>query len=206
MHGRGLKWWLLSAVLLMSAGCGGGQSRLAAPGVAGDASEAAIAKYDNDGDGAIGGNELDLCPALKSSLKRADQDGDGKISAAEIDERIAVWKKSGLALTRLAVTVKQNGQPVTDAEVTFVPEDFLGTGIKQAQGTTDADGVAHMRISDDPDEAGVHLGYYRVEVSKIQPSGKESLPARNNAKTEHGVEVAPDDPSLSGITLNVLSD
>src|SRR5690606_17902301 len=96
-------------------GCGGGQSRLAAPGVAGDAPQAAITQYDTNSDGAIGGEELDKVPALKVSLKRADQDGDGKLTAEEIAARVAAWKKSGLALTRLAITVKMNGQPVTGA-------------------------------------------------------------------------------------------
>lgn len=206
MLGKSAIWCVAFLALPVSIGCGGGQSRLAAPGVAGDASEAAIAEYDSNGDGVIGGNELDQCPALQSSLRRADLDGDGKVSADEIDKRIAVWKNSGLALTRLAVTVKQGGQPVSDAEVTFVPESFLGPSIKQAQGVTDSDGVAHMRISSDPDEAGVHLGYYRVQVSKKLPNGKETLSASNNAQTKHGVEIAPDDPRMSGVTLNLLGD
>src|SRR5690606_15510952 len=105
-----------------------------------------------------------------------------------------------------SVAVMQSGKPVANAEVTFVPESFLGPGIKQAQATTDSDGGAHMKISDDPDESGVHLGYYRVEVSKKQPRGKETLPASNNSKTKHGVEVAPDDPSMGGFTLKLLGE
>ncbi len=189
--------------LVVLAGCSGRQSRLSAPGVAKDAPKAAIAQYDTDGDGAIGGDELDKVPALKASLKRADQDGDGKISEQEIAARVAAWKKSGLALSRLAITVQRGGQGVADAQVKLIPESFLGPNVKPASGITDSSGVAHMRISDDPDESGVHLGYYRIEITK-QSGGKETIAASNNTATQHGVEIAPDDANMGGFTVKLL--
>src|SRR5690606_11880119 len=99
------------------------------------------------------------------------------------------WKRSGLALTRLAVTVQKGGQGLEGAEVKLIPEEFLGPGVKPASGTTDSAGVAHLRISNDPDEAGVHLGFYRIEVSKKSTSGQETLAASNNTATQHGVEI-----------------
>lgn len=195
---------ILGATLLV--GCSGAQSRLAAPGVAADAGEEAISQFDNNGDGALGGEELQQVPSIKSSLNRTDQNGDGKITADEIDARVAVWKNSGLALTRLAVTVLKNGSPVSNADVTLVPAEFLGPAIKAAKGTTDSEGVAHMRISKDPDESGVHLGYYRVEVSKKDAAGSETLPESNNTATQHGVEVTPDDPRVNRLTVNLLNE
>jgi hypothetical protein len=195
---------VLGAALGVVVGCSDRPSRLSAPGIPGDAPQQAIELYDGDGDGAIGGVELDKSPPLKSGLKRADGDGNGQLTADEIASRIAAWKNSGLALSRLAVTVQKGGQKVEGAEVKLVPEPFLGEGVKAASGTTDSDGVAHLRISDDPDESGVHLGYYRIEVSKKGSGGKEILPASNNTSTQHGVEVAPDDPNMGGFTVKLL--
>jgi hypothetical protein len=70
----------------------------------------------------------------------------------------------------------------------------------------DTDGVAHIRISQSPDEAGVHLGYYRVVVSKKDAEGKETLPSSNNTETEIGIEVTPDDPSSSRMTIQLHYD
>src|SRR5690606_16850848 len=97
----------------------------------------------------------------------------------------------------------QNGRPLSDATVTLVPEAFLGDSVKPAQGVTDSTGTAHLRISDDPDEAGVHLGYFRVEVSKKGPDGKELIPERFNAHTEVGAEVTPDDAGSDRITVDI---
>ena len=205
MHRHRRPWCSLCLVLCCSIGCSGRKSRLAQPGIEAGAAEAAIAEYDTNGDGAIGGDELNKVPALKASLKRADKNGDGKISADEIDERLAVWKNSQLALTRVVAVVRQGGRPLPDAEVTLVPEKFLGPDVKAAKGTTDATGSVHLKISTDPDEAGVHLGYYRVEVSKKKADGSEAIPARFNSETEFGLEVAPDDPNLDRVVLDMSS-
>jgi len=194
-------WFLL--LVTGCVGCSGAQSRLAQPGIDSGAAAAAIERYDGDGDGMIGGEELAKVPAFKSALKRIDTDGDGKVSAAEIEDRLAVWLNSKLALTRVVAVVRQNGRPLVDAEVTFVPESFLGSEVKSAKGTTDATGTAYVKISDHPDERGVHLGFYRVEVSKKKPDGTEAIPARYNANTEIGVEVAPDDAEIGRLIIDM---
>lgn len=193
--------WGVVLCFVLVAGCSGRPSKLAAPGVAKDAPQKAIAQYDTDGDGTISGDELDKAPALKASLKRGDADGDGKLTADEIAKRIEVWKNSGLALTRLAITIERGGQGVPDAEVKLIPEEFLGPNVKPASGTTDSAGVAHMKISDDPDESGVHLGYYRIEITST--SGK-AIPASNNTATQHGVEISPDDANMGGFKVKLL--
>ena len=198
---NGAAWLSLLATCCL--GCSGAQSRLDQPGIDSNAATAAIERYDGDGDGMIGGDELAKVPAFKSALKRIDTDGDGKISAAEIENRLAVWHNSQLALTRVVVVVRQNGRPVPDAEVILVPENFLGSEVKPAKGTTDATGTAYVKISDHPDERGVHLGFYRVEVSKKKPEGTEAIPARYNTQTEVGVEVAPDDAEIGRLIIDM---
>lgn len=203
MVGRCLMIGLVLFVISIAIGCGGAQSRLGQPGIASDAGQAAMTKYDSNGDGAIDGSELDKVPALKTTLKRVDKNSDGKVTPDEIDERIAAWKKSQVALTRVMAQVRQNGRPLADAHVTLVPESFLGEAIKPAQGTTDSTGAAHLRISSDPDEAGVHLGYYRIEVSKKGPDGKEIVSPQYNTETILGVEITPDDATSDRLMVDI---
>jgi hypothetical protein len=193
----------LSLLATCCLGCSGAQSRLDQPGIDAGAAAAAIERYDGNGDGMIGGEELAKVPAFKAALKRIDKDGDGKVNAAEVEERLAVWLNSKLALTRVVAVVRQNGRPLPDAEVTFVPESFLGSEVKPAKGTTDATGNAYVKISDHPDERGVHLGFYRVEISKKKPDGTEAIPARYNSNTEVGVEVAPDDADIGRLIIDM---
>ncbi len=188
---------------LLATGCSYTQPRLAAPKIDSGAPEAAIAKYDANGDGAISGDELKKDPAIKTSLKRVDKNNDGKVTADEIADRIGVWRNSGLGLTRAVAYVRKNGLAVAGAEVTLVPEEYLGANMKPAHGTTDSNGACHLSASSDPREAGVQLGYYRVQVSKKNTAGKETIPARYNTETELGVEIAPDDPNLDHLVFDI---
>jgi hypothetical protein len=189
--------------LLVSAGCGGRPSRLGPPEIPSDAGEQAVTKYDANGNGSIDGDELTKVPALKASLKRVDANGDGQVTAEEINGRIDVWRKSRVALTRVAATVRMDGRLLSGAEVRLVPESFLGPEVKTARGTTDGSGAVHLEISSDPDERGVHLGYYRVEVSKSGPDGKEQIPSGFNTETELGTEITRDDPNSDRLTLDL---
>jgi hypothetical protein len=187
-------------------GCSGKPSRLSPPSIPADAGEQAVSKYDANGNGAIDGDELAKVPALKATLKRVDKDGNGQVTAEEINERVAAWKKSGAGIMRVSVSVMRNGRPLPDAVVKLVPEDFLGSALKAAQATTRADGSAYVEISRNPDESGVQLGYYRIEVTKAGPDGKEQIPARFNTATELGAEIAMDDPNADHLTINLVGN
>src|SRR5262249_28677062 len=120
---------------------------------------------------------------------------DGKLSLQEIAERLSTFYQSSTVAQRsLGCQVLYDGNPLAGAQVTFVPEKFLGPAVKQASGKTDANGQAAIQIEGGADP-GVHLGYYRVEVSRKDAAGKETLPARYNTQTTLGQEVAPDDRS-----------
>lgn len=194
---------LLSCVLLASLGCSGKPGRLYPPGIPSEAGQEAVTKYDANGNGAIDGNELDRVPALKATLKRVDKNGDGQVTADEINARIDSWRKSQVALSTFMLTVTRDGRPLSGATITFVPETFLGPAVKAAKGKTRDSGSTPMEISRDPDEAGVHLGYYRIEVSKLDASGKELIPARFNAETELGAEICRDDPNADKLTIDL---
>lgn len=195
--------FLLGTLLL--AGCNRGPSALRAPGINSNAGAAAMEAYDSNHDGALSGPELDKVPAIKANFKRADANGDGKVTPDEIDARIAAWHKSGLAVTKIFATVRQNKQPLADAHITMVPESFLGPNVKPATGTTDNNGLAFLTISAKPEEAGMHLGYYRIEVSKKRPDGTETIPERYNKNTELGAEITAEDNSAERITIDLTA-
>lgn len=206
MLARAASAFIVCLAFLAVIGCSGKPGRLLPPDIPDDAGQQAVVKYDANGNGAIDGDELAKVPALKATLKRVDANSDGQVSAEEINERIATWRKSQTALTRFVVTVQRNGRPLDGATVTLVPESFLGPAVKTAKGTTRASGSASVEISRSPDESGVQLGYYRVEVTKSDPSGKEQLPARFNTETELGAEITRDDPDADRLILNLTGN
>jgi hypothetical protein len=158
---------------------------------AGAAGSEAVAQYDTNKDGAIAGNELDRCPALKNSLQAVDKNGDRRLTADEITNRISFWQQSGTGLMTISCTVMLDNAPATGAQVTLIPEPFLGSAIKRASGVTDSTGSVDLRV-EDSDLPGVALGFYRIEVSRKNAKGQETIPPRYNTKSELGQEVAPD--------------
>ncbi len=158
-----------------------------------------MAEYDTNSDGAIDGAELDKVPAIKSSLKELDKNGDGKITPDEIAHRIEEWQTSKVGLMSFSCRVTLDKAPLAGATVTLVPEKFLGNTLLPATGTTNEQGVATISIAKDklsnPNHSGVHVAFYRVEISK-QQNGAEILPARYNVNTELGQEVAQGVPAL----------
>jgi len=193
--------WLIG--LACCIGCSNSPAPLLPPSIDRGAAAAAIAMYDVNSDGGISGDELKKVPALRASLKSIDKDGDGKITANEIENRIAAWKRTGLAIMRLTAQVRRNGQPISDAEVKFVPEQFLGDALRPALGKTDSSGMTGMQISSEPDEAGVQLGFYRIQVSKKGPKGEETIPAKYNTESESGVEVYPGEGGSDGVIVDI---
>jgi hypothetical protein len=189
---------LLAACFLSVAGCSRGPARVLPPKInPSSAASAAMAKYDTDKNGFLDAKELEKAPALQSALKRIDTNGDGKISAEEIAARITKWQDSKLGLASVMARVTLDGQPLEDATVTFVPEEFLGLDIQKAIGKTNKGGAAGMTIEhpQTPGLRGVQPGLYRVEVSKMV-DGKEIVPAKYNTQTTLGVEVAQDSPAM----------
>lgn len=185
-------------------GCSSSPPRLVPPTLNSAAGTAAIKQYDTNGDGGLTAAELDKSPPLKSSMTRLDKDRDGRLTAAEIDERIQQWQQTRVALTSVAPTIRLDGKPLTDAQVTLLPEPFLGESIEPAAGKTNDRGISRLRISDRPDGAGVRIGFYRVRISKTV-NGKEIVPARYNTQTEIGLEIATDVFETRNPEFNLVS-
>jgi hypothetical protein len=171
----------------------------------GSVASEALAAYDADNDGAIAGGELDKCPGLKDGFALMDTNKDKRLSADEIEARVREYQSDKAGLLLLSVQVFLDGKPLTEAEVNVVPESFMGTAVKPAKGTTDAGGACTCRI-EGSQYPGIHPGIYRIEVSKKNASGTETVPAKYNSETTLGIEARMGNPKLfNGLTLNLSS-
>lgn len=200
-RGRPVLFWPATMGLVAIAGCSSGPSRVTPPSIdASGAAAAAMEMYDKDGDGAIAGAELDAAPALKAAMATLDANKDGKVQEAEIVQRIEAWQASRVGATLITTQVTMDGSPVADATVTFEPEAFLGEGMKTAVGVTGPDGLTLVSIPKEqrgsPDwPPGLQMGFYKVKISK-EANGSETIPAKYNANTTLGQQIAIDDPAL----------
>lgn len=180
----------LTCVLLVAAGCSG--RRIPAPQLnPEEAGRLAVAEYDRNKDGSLDAAELERCPSLKASLKALDTTKDGRLGEQEIAQRVTAYVTSRVGLMAVACQVTLDGAPLSGATVEFVPEKFLGAAVKPASGVSDGRGSVPLRV-EGQDLPGVHCGFYRVQISKKNAAGKETLPERYNAKTLLGQEVGPD--------------
>jgi hypothetical protein len=180
----------LLVALLAPIGCS--NRRIPVPAFAPDrASQEALAQYDRNKDGFLDSDELKSCPALLAYLRSWDTDKDGRLSGAEIAARITAYRSSRIGLSALAFQVTLDGQPLPGATVTLVPEKFLGDVLRQATGTTDARGMVCVAIQGE-EVLGAACGLYRIEVSKKDSFGRETISACYNQATILGLEIAPD--------------
>jgi hypothetical protein len=201
--------WLGSCLLL--AGCTSGPARVVPVSInASSASKQAIEMYDKDGDGALSGKELDAVPGIKKNLSHYDSDNDSRVSRDEIAARLNDWSKQQLALMGCSYIVSLDGQLLSDATITLVPEGYLGPNVKPATGVTMPTGLARVSHADEDlpktangrPLAGVKGGTYKVQVT--HPTRK--IPAKYNTATELGEEIAYDlNPNGAAITLSLTS-
>jgi hypothetical protein len=191
---------LAAMAAAIALGCSGGTTRVLPPSIdAANAGSQAIELYDKDGDGLVAGDELDAAPSLQAAMATLDADKDGKVSAEEVTRRVEAWQATRGGVTSVLVYVTLDGRPLSGATVTFEPESFLGQEIRTAVGVTNQEGIAAPMIPKENRPAnmppGMQLGLYKVRISK-QTGGAETLPARYNAETTLGQQVAPDDPAV----------
>jgi len=191
-----------ASILAILASCGPPRVKLP-PLKPAQAARQAMTTYDADGNGSLSPDELEKCPGLRASLPTMDTDADGNLSAGEISERLKSQRATGLALTSVSCMVYLRGRPLEGATVRFVPEDFLGDGIQTAAGKTGRGGSAALAIPGE-ELPGIHCGLYRVEISKLDQAGAETIPARYNTDTTLGQEVSQRVPP-EGVAMFELS-
>jgi hypothetical protein len=200
-----IRWDIVAAVagvipsVFMS--CSRGPQRVEQPDISpSSAGGLAVEQYDTNGNNLVDGAELDMAPGLKAALPRLDTNHDNAVSADEVAARVEQWQFMRTGLISFNFKVTLDGTPLQDATVTFEPESFLGEEIKPASCTTNmfGGGGATIAKEDRPSPThppGMHLGLYKVKVSKIV-AGKETIPLRYNRETILGQELAPDVPEI----------
>jgi len=172
------------------------------------AAEQALAEFDANQDGAIDTSELEKCPGLRAAQAAMDADGNGLLSESEIATRLKSYVGDELVVTTFPCRVLLDGRPLADATVTLVPESFLASALNPASGVTALGGDAVLTVEEVQAKgfSGVYCGLYRIQVSKRNAAGVETLPAKYNTETTLGQEVAPDVRDLErGVTLDLSS-
>ena len=204
----GLSRRRLAAALALGAalaGCNsssrdGGAVRPLAPQ---DSAQQALAEYDTNKDGALDAKEIAQSPGLKALAATMGRGANARLTADEIAEQFQVLQNGARTIGTNCV-VLLDGKPLADASVRFVPEKFLGPGYKPATGKTNAGGSATMITEGLQD--GVAAGLYRVEITKPDASGRETVPARYNTQTTLGCAVGIDNRSSSSdVTFRITS-
>jgi hypothetical protein len=182
--------YTLAAALLAAVMVGCNSSRpepvSAPPFSASDAAKQALADYDTNKDGLLDKAELARCPGLLWAFALYDTNKDGKLSASELEDRMKSFSDVGLVTANF--TFHLDGGPLEGATVTCVPEKFMGPAFKPATGTTDRAGIV-VPVAEGAGLSGMPFGVYRIEVSKKNSAGQETIPARYNAHTVLGVEL-----------------
>jgi hypothetical protein len=180
----------LLPLLLFLAGCG--ENRVEAPKIDPVSSaQRGMDQYDANKDGFLDGAELDGAPSIKSAQDVLDSNNDGKVSHDELKAHLDLYVQTKTGLINRYLQFKLDGQPLGAADVTLVPESFSDHA-EQAAGQTKEDGVVAPTVAGTP-RPGIRCGFYRVQVSKKDAGGQETLPARYNAQTTLGIEIGPNE-------------
>lgn len=160
------------------------------------AADQALELCDKDANGLLTASELAASPALSAALANYDSNKDKQLSREEIVTRLTEMYAHGTGLMGGSCRVMFSGRPLRQAHVRLVPEPFLGSEVKVAEGDTDGSGVAALSVAEadlPPKLHGLKLmqpGLYRVEVTH----SSVKIPAKYNTQTTLGFELHPATP------------
>jgi hypothetical protein len=195
---------MLAVALLAGSlsGCSNRPARVPAPRInPGTIVEAIYEKADADGDGRLRAAEQQAVPAIAAGASRFDADGDGGVGREELLMWLEAVRDSQVAITPLEILAIHRGRPLAGALVRLVPEPCMGSEVQAAEGTTDADGLAAVTIPG-ARYAGVNCGLYRVEITGTGIDGKP-LPERFNATTTLGMAVGAGTPETGLVEVRL---
>ena len=180
----------LSVVGATLVGCGGGPSRVPAPGwKPARFADAVLKELDADGDGAVDEQEIQGAPGLKYGARHIDTDGDRRLSREELVARFEMYRQSKLAVMRRDILLQAGGRPLADAKIRLEPEFFLTGVVETASDTSFPDG-GFLPQTEGLDLPGVRPGYYRVVVEE-SPRVQLAEAYSSAATTPLGVEFSP---------------
>ncbi|MCA9260926.1 MAG: hypothetical protein KDA61_17045 [Planctomycetales bacterium] len=162
-------WFALGAAALASIGCDSGAATQGAMGSV-DVPAAvgrAMELYDSDSDGVLSAAELEKAP----SLNYVASAGSGSLTRDQLTETLAaLFGATSTGPEGYSCVIVSRGRPLSSAQVTFKPAEFLAGSLPEAKGTTDASGRADMSVaSEQLPEASrgypvVYPGLYQIVV------------------------------------------
>jgi hypothetical protein len=197
--------YAIALFLAVAAGCR--SEPLEAPYVdASSAASAAIKQYDENSDGQLSEAELAKAPGIKPVLLTGDADQDKSLTQAELKSRIAGFVGDEVGVLDFSCNVTLNGAPLEGAVVKAIPEPCLGPTFLPATGTTDKQGTAWLSMGN-AQISGMQCGLFKIEITRPDAQGKETIPARYNTATVLGVEIAMGLPTTErGMTFKLTSE
>jgi hypothetical protein len=123
-----------------------------------------------------------------SAIPRIDSNKDGSVTADEIAARFRQYQSQS-DLLPLSVRLERDKSPLSDAEVVFEPEPFMGEGLPKFKGVSDASGAV-LLTGEGVDLPGLPLGLYRVRIT-------------GPVDADIGCEVAEDTPTSGRLILSL---
>jgi len=175
---RTVLFFKISALVAITVGCGAGQvdSIVLGPELA----QRAMGTYDTNRDNSLSQDELKKSSPLLASLPRIDANKDAAISLEEFSSRVKTLS-TGARYIALDVRIVDKGKPVVGAELTLVPEVFMGEGGPKFSGTSSVGGYCSIK-SDGPRLPGVPVGWYVATI----------VVADSQKTVTKGIEIASD--------------
>jgi hypothetical protein len=180
-------------MLVIAAGCTGAPSavpptKVDINGVVADL----MVEYDKDKNGALSRAELAAAPPLQECLSMGHRNEKDELTADELKSTFRRVFDPKTAVLSASCSVKRNGQPLSGANVKFVPLPEFKESLPPAIGVTDANGFATIAAaaedlpSQAPKVALMTPGFYLIEIT--HPSMQ--IPEKYNQKTVLGKEVS----------------
>jgi hypothetical protein len=146
-------------------------------------------KYDADRDGLLTNAELAAAPGIVAAYKSIDADGNGQVDRTEFEQHLAQYSVGRIGAQSLTCFVNLNGQPLSNAVVDFIPEEFLAGVIQPARAKTNRHGSGPALPVEAGGPIGISPGMYRVTIS-LKNGEQETLPAQYNSESTLGHEVS----------------
>jgi len=153
-----------------------------------------MSEFDTDRNGSLSRGELAAMPPLADCLSHCRRDSKDEISVEELAATLRRIFDPRTAVVSASCLVRCNGQPLSGANVKFVPLPVFKNKLSVGTGITDSDGYATIAAAPEdlpnaaPKIALITPGLYLVEVT--HPS--KQIPEKYNRQTVLGREVSTD--------------
>jgi hypothetical protein len=185
--------YCLCAAILTAGGCSGRPAaippvKVDINGVVGDL----MAAYDTDKNGALSRSELSTSPPLEECLSMGHRNEKDELTADELKSTLRRVFDPKTAVLSASCVVKRNGQPLSGANVKFVPLPEFKASLPAGNGVTDVNGFARIAAAAEdlpgqaPKVALMTPGFYLVEIT--HPTMQ--IPEKYNRQTVLGKEVS----------------